>query len=614
MRDEEVEAEARADAAAGAGEAETAPAEEAAGARKTEAAPAEEAAEAAGAGPEAAAPPAPPPAALGRLYYGTITRASAGTVWFRAGREGELSAPAGAALPDRGSPVRLALRARRLVAPRRSFTGSLAYQPFGQTYTLRAVPNAVSCYELYRSVHRMLHRWVPGFAGRAPPPPPGVRRRVVPPDRPSDAGAPAWFEPGEPVPVFPDEEARTGSLTELDVMRAWGFAVKRQPGITHRGVAADWRTASDAGSLVRPWVGRTAGSHLRRFALPAELAGEADGPAPLKEVRAAGRRALASRLRRASAAEAATPSYAGVGGEVILPNEQLWVDVDPLLTVDADVRGLYSPAEHPSVKSCAAELDRPLSLLRCLDVFSRPEALDGESFCRSCSRPHEGSDDVTLRRFTKRLSLWRLPPVVVVQLKRFQHDRHSHRKLNNLVSFPVDGLDVGPFLAAEPAPQPAPDTFAWRFLGGRAGPAAGSGSPSPSPRSLPRHRPARLFPGRPVGATEASVGGVPLLLSRRHALFDLYAVVHHIGAIGSGHYVAYVRSALDDRWRLYNDSSVREVPVAEVQSASAYLLFYRRRDLASADIDELFPPVPGAEPVDLESLLEQAGGSRCAVM
>ena len=48
---------------------------------------------------------------------------------------------------------------------------------------------------------------------------------------------------------------------------------------------------------------------------------------------------------------------------------------------------------------------------------------------------------------SKRFALWRLPPVLVVQLKRFQFDRTSRRKLTNKVDFPLDGLDLSKYLA-----------------------------------------------------------------------------------------------------------------------------------------------------------------------
>ncbi len=75
-----------------------------------------------------------------------------------------------------------------------------------------------------------------------------------------------------------------------------------------------------------------------------------------------------------------------------------------------------------------------------------------------------------------------------------------------------------------------------------------------------------------------------------------------------------VRSRSDGKWRLYNDARVTEVAASEVQSAGAYLFFYERRDAAEADVDELFPPVPGAERLDLEQELQRGAGPRCAVM
>ena len=48
---------------------------------------------------------------------------------------------------------------------------------------------------------------------------------------------------------------------------------------------------------------------------------------------------------------------------------------------------------------------------------------------------------------SKRFALWRLPPVLVVHLKRFQFDQTSRRKLTNKVDFPLEGLDLSRYLA-----------------------------------------------------------------------------------------------------------------------------------------------------------------------
>lgn len=47
----------------------------------------------------------------------------------------------------------------------------------------------------------------------------------------------------------------------------------------------------------------------------------------------------------------------------------------------------------------------------------------------------------------KSFKIWRQPPVLVVQLKRFQFDRTSRRKLNDPIAFPLDDLDIATYIA-----------------------------------------------------------------------------------------------------------------------------------------------------------------------
>lgn len=44
---------------------------------------------------------------------------------------------------------------------------------------------------------------------------------------------------------------------------------------------------------------------------------------------------------------------------------------------------------------------------------------------------------------------------------------------------------------------------------------------------------------------------------REESLYDLYAVVHHLGALSSGHYVASVKSQTTRKWHYFNDNQVR---------------------------------------------------------
>lgn len=47
----------------------------------------------------------------------------------------------------------------------------------------------------------------------------------------------------------------------------------------------------------------------------------------------------------------------------------------------------------------------------------------------------------------KKLDMWRLPELMVVLIKRFEHTRGGRVKLDAPVSFPLQGLDLAPYLA-----------------------------------------------------------------------------------------------------------------------------------------------------------------------
>ncbi len=82
--------------------------------------------------------------------------------------------------------------------------------------------------------------------------------------------------------------------------------------------------------------------------------------------------------------------------------------------------------------------------------------------------------------------------------------------------------------------------------------------------------------------------------------YDLYSAVHHIGEISGGHYVSVVNirksSAVGkdaqnlSSWWLYNDNDVTPIDPVEVTKASAYLLFYVRKDIQNLPYEELFKP------------------------
>jgi len=73
--------------------------------------------------------------------------------------------------------------------------------------------------------------------------------------------------------------------------------------------------------------------------------------------------------------------------------------------------------------------------------------------------------------------------------------------------------------------------------------------------------------------------------------YDLFGIVNHYGEMGRGHYTAFVKNELTSEWLSYDDSSVRPVTESTVRSRSAYILFYKRKDLTAqkANFEKVIP-------------------------
>lgn len=87
--------------------------------------------------------------------------------------------------------------------------------------------------------------------------------------------------------------------------------------------------------------------------------------------------------------------------------------------------------------------------------------------------------------------------------------------------------------------------------------------------------------------------------------YDLYGVVNHFGGINSGHYMCYVKNerGAASQWLQYDDSYVKPVAESRVRSEFAYILFYRRKDLAGLPLDRVYRTVEAGD---------WFRGSRCA--
>lgn len=219
-----------------------------------------------------------------------------------------------------------------------------------------------------------------------------------------------------------------------------------------------------------------------------------------------------------------------------------------------------------------------ITLEDCLDAFAKEERIP-EAYCSGCK---------DFRVQTKCMSLWRLPPVVIIHLKRFQFTQHMRRKLRDLVVFPLEGFDLSRIMAPDSIPQSTSNPKKKGTANGQEGDAT----------------------------QEADTTDEDLLKDngRSSMLYDLYGVVHHQGALSGGHYVASLKSELDGQWRLYNDAQIYEIHSRDVVDSSAYILFYIRRDVAKAQVSDFWDvrEGEGLNEEDLDQLLK-GRSDRCVI-
>ncbi|XP_072239557.1 ubiquitin carboxyl-terminal hydrolase 43a [Leuresthes tenuis] len=177
------------------------------------------------------------------------------------------------------------------------------------------------------------------------------------------------------------------------------------------------------------------------------------------------------------------------------------------------------------------------TLDECFQLYTKEEQLDPDDAwkCPHCKQLQQGM---------LKMSLWTLPDILILHLKRFRQVGERRNKLSTLVRFPLTGLDMAPHVVKRS------QSVKNLHLGQ---------SNSRKQPSGQHHQPADM--------------NLPL-----DYLYDLYAVCNHHGGMHGGHYTAYCRNSVDGQWYSYDDSSVDLVPEEEVCTRGAYILFYQRRN------------------------------------
>ena len=160
-------------------------------------------------------------------------------------------------------------------------------------------------------------------------------------------------------------------------------------------------------------------------------------------------------------------------------------------------------------KDYGKKIELQLSLYNLLDFFCSEESLEkgNEWMCGKCKKRVNA---------TKRLSIYYLPRLLIICIKRFSGSGSYYSKNGDLIDFPLENLDMEKYIC-----ENAPD--------------------------------------------------------KNFSKYDLFAVSQHYGGTDGGHYTAICKN-VDGKWYNYDDSQVTEASPSQVVSSAAYVLFYRRQN------------------------------------
>ena len=203
-------------------------------------------------------------------------------------------------------------------------------------------------------------------------------------------------------------------------------------------------------------------------------------------------------------------SYSGYNStQAAIPEDEAEFDTQEEQVVNLTVE--CPPSTPQDVDGSAPEdASSAQSLYDCLSRAQLPEQLtkDNAFYCSKCEELVEA---------TKQMEVWNLPDMLIIHLKRFSYTKYSRDKLEDLIDFPIDDLDMSDHCLSK------------------------------------------------LGSPE-------------DAFYDCIGISCHHGGLGGGHYTAYVRSIVDMEWYEVDDSHTSRVSdPSQLRTSAAYLLVYGRK-------------------------------------
>lgn len=150
-----------------------------------------------------------------------------------------------------------------------------------------------------------------------------------------------------------------------------------------------------------------------------------------------------------------------------------------------------------------------IGVRECFFNYFQGEKIEGWT-CEKCKQS---------RSAEKKFTIAKLPPVLIIHLKRFQRTDYSTmcRKNNIYIDFPLSDLNMIPFVSVNE-----------RFNS-----------------------------------------------SNSKHIYSLSGVINHYGkSMESGHYTSFCKNYKNQQWYKFDDSNVSYIDTSDIVSSAAYVLFY----------------------------------------
>lgn len=164
------------------------------------------------------------------------------------------------------------------------------------------------------------------------------------------------------------------------------------------------------------------------------------------------------------------------------------------------------------------------SLVDCFKEFSKPEALNDDNgwVCPRCQIKVNA---------VRKSEIWKLPPILIIHLKRFWYDGKKFGKITEMVKYPLDSLDLSEL-------------------------AIGSQKDAPT--------------------------------------YSLYGQINHKGTLEKGHFYSIIKNWRNNNWYSCDDSEVKPKNPKNIVKKHAYMLFYQKTTQVAysrqqLDLPEMWP-------------------------